>query len=115
MPKNQKFPCRVKSAIIQDIASEFHDIPFQEVAYATSTVIELISSALISGDRVEIRGFGSFSLRYYQPRRAHNPKTGEKVATFGRYRPYFKPGKELKQRVNDTYINRIHTKDSAIA
>ena len=99
------FPCRVKSEIIQDIAKDFPDIPMKEVAYAASTIIELIASALISGERVEIRGFGSFTLRYYRPRKAHNPRTGEKVATFERFRPHFKPGKELKKRINDAFLD----------
>jgi integration host factor subunit beta len=95
---------RVKSQIIQDIAEKFKDIPIKHVAFASNTIIELMAAALIAGDRIEIRGFGSFALRYYPPRKAHNPKTGEIVATYGRYRAHFKPGKGLKKRINDTFL-----------
>ena len=59
-----------------------------------------MSEALINNQRIEIRGFGSFSLHYRPPRNAHNPKTGEKVVTMAKYSPHFKPGKELRERVD---------------
>jgi integration host factor subunit beta len=59
-----------------------------------------MAEALAGGDRIEIRGFGSFSLHYRPPRLGRNPKTGEKVDLSGKYVPHFKPGKELKDRVN---------------
>jgi len=55
---------------------------------------------LATGDRIEIRGFGSFSLHYREPRIGRNPKSGEKVELEGKYVPHFKPGKELRDRVN---------------
>jgi integration host factor subunit beta len=64
-------------------------------------VIEQMSVALASGDRIEIRGFGSFSLHYRPPRTGRNPKTGTAVALPGKYVPHFKPGKELRHRVNE--------------
>ena len=57
-------------------------------------------SSLHIGDRIEIRGFGSFSLHYRAPRVGRNPKTGDKVELTGKYVPHFKPGKELRERVN---------------
>ena len=59
-----------------------------------------MADALAAGERIEIRGFGSFSLHYRAARLGRNPKTGEKVALDGKYVPYFKPGKELRERVN---------------
>jgi integration host factor subunit beta len=59
-----------------------------------------MSTALASGERIEIRGFGSFSLHYRPPRIGRNPKTGDSVALAGKYVPHFKPGKELRDRVN---------------
>ena len=59
-----------------------------------------MSRALASGERIEIRGFGSFSLHFRPPRVGRNPKTGESVALDGKYVPHFKPGKELRDRVN---------------
>jgi integration host factor subunit beta len=60
----------------------------------------MMSSALTQGERIEIRGFGSFSLHFRPPRLGRNPKTGESVALPGKYVPHFKPGKELRDRVN---------------
>ena len=59
-----------------------------------------MSEVLSTGGRIEIRGFGSFSLHYRAPRKVRNPKTGETVSLSGKYVPHFKPGKELKERVN---------------
>ena len=63
-------------------------------------LLEQISQELARGARIEIRGFGSFSLHYRPPRIGRNPKTGESVALPGKYVPHFKPGKELRERVN---------------
>ena len=89
----------VKSDIVNQIADQFEDIPVKHISFAVNTIVELMSTALISGNRIEIRGFGSFSLNYYPPRKAHNPKTGKVVATIGKYRAHFKPGKGLKARI----------------
>ena len=64
------------------------------------TLIELMSETLASGERIEIRGFGSFSLHYRAPRMGRNPKTGESVALPGKHVPHFKPGKALRERVD---------------
>ena len=72
----------------------------KDVELAVKTMIEQISLALASGERIEIRGFGSFSLHYRAPRIGRNPKTGESVGLPGKYVPHFKPGKELRDRVN---------------
>jgi integration host factor subunit beta len=63
-------------------------------------ILDHMTDALADGDRIEVRGFGSFSLHYREPRIGRNPKTGEKVELAGKYVPHFKPGKELKDRVN---------------
>ena len=60
-----------------------------------------MSDALAQGDRIEIRGFGSFSLHFRPPRQGRNPKTGETIALAGKYVPHFKPGKDLRERVNE--------------
>jgi len=64
------------------------------------TILEMLCNALADGDRIEIRGFGSFSLHFRPPRLGRNPKTGESVALPGKHVPHFKPGKELRDRVN---------------
>ena len=75
-------------------------LPEKQVTDSINHILELMSEALINGKRIEIRGFGSFSLHYRPPRNAHNPKTGEKVITDAKYSPHFKPGKELRERVD---------------
>lgn len=63
-------------------------------------MLEHMSQTLAHGDRIEIRGFGSFSLHYRAPRIGRNPRTGESVGLTGKFVPHFKPGKELRDRVN---------------
>ena len=72
----------------------------KDVEFAVKTMLEQMSQALASGERIEIRGFGSFSLHYRAPRIGRNPKTGESVGLAGKHVPHFKPGKELRDRVN---------------
>ena len=73
----------------------------KDVELAVKTMLEQMSSTLASGGRIEVRGFGSFSLHYRAPRIGRNPKTGEAVGLSGKHVPHFKPGKELRDRVND--------------
>ncbi|MFM1895693.1 MAG: hypothetical protein RLZZ385_767, partial [Pseudomonadota bacterium] len=70
------------------------------VELAVKSILEYMSQVLEEGGRIEIRGFGSFSLHYRVPRIGRNPKTGSPVALSGKYVPHFKPGKELRDRVN---------------
>lgn len=93
----------VKSELIALIANKQPSLPIRDVELSVNQVLEYMSEMLSQGTRIEIRGFGSFSLHYRPPRNAHNPKTGEKVATIGKYTPHFKPGKEMRERVNSTY------------
>jgi integration host factor subunit beta len=72
------------------------------VELAVKQVLEIMSDALAQGDRIEIRGFGSFSLHFRPPRQGRNPKTGETVALAGKHVPHFKPGKELRERVTES-------------
>lgn len=90
----------IKSQLIANLAAKMTDLPEKQVADSINRILELMSEALIDGKRIEIRGFGSFSLHYRPPRNAHNPKTGEKVITEEKYSPHFKPGKELRERVD---------------
>eukprot|EP01012_Entosiphon_sulcatum_P050701 TRINITY_DN69596_c0_g1_i1.p1 TRINITY_DN69596_c0_g1~~TRINITY_DN69596_c0_g1_i1.p1 ORF type:complete len:104 (+),score=12.61 TRINITY_DN69596_c0_g1_i1:74-385(+) len=90
----------IKSELIATLAARITHLPEKQVADCINQILELMSEALIENKRIEIRGFGSFSLHHRPPRNAHNPKTGEKVVTEAKYSPHFKPGKELKQRVD---------------
>ena len=89
-----------KSEFIQALAQKNTSLPFKDVENAVKMIIEHMSESLTEGNRIEIRGFGSFSLHYRPPRTGRNPKTGETVELSGKQVPHFKPGKELRQRVN---------------
>ena len=89
-----------KSELIEKLAEQHANIPAKDVEDAVKEVLEQMADSLSSSDRIEIRGFGSFSLHYRAPRVGRNPKTGEKVELQGKYVPHFKPGKELRDRVN---------------
>ena len=89
-----------KSELIEVIAREQSHLAYRDVELAVKCMIEQMSQALASGDRIEIRGFGSFSLHFRPPRVGRNPKTGDSVELSGKYVPHFKPGKELRERVN---------------
>ena len=73
----------------------------KDIELAVKIIIEQVTQSLASGKRVEIRGFGSFSLRYRAPRLGRNPKTGQSVGLAGKYVPHFKPGKILRDKVNN--------------
>jgi integration host factor subunit beta len=89
-----------KSELIEAIAAKQTQLSLKDVELAVKSVLEQMSDALSSGERIEIRGFGSFSLHYREPRLGRNPKTGDAVDLTGKYVPHFKPGKELRERVN---------------
>ena len=89
-----------KSELIEAIAARQTQLSSKDVELAVKTVLEHMSQALASGERIEIRGFGSFSLHYRAPRMGRNPKTGESVALPGKHVPHFKPGKALRERVD---------------
>lgn len=91
----------VKSELIARLAAKQDTLSLSDMELSVNHVLERMSMALSQGDRIEIRGFGSFSLHYRPPRRAHNPKTGERVYTQAKHTPHFKPGKELRERVNE--------------
>jgi integration host factor subunit beta len=90
----------IKSELIAAISSKLSHLPEKDVALAVNSIIEQMSDILSNGGRIEIRGFGSFCLHYRPPRKAHNPKTGEKLTTNPKYAVHFKPGKELREQVN---------------
>ncbi|MFL2528642.1 MAG: integration host factor subunit beta [Candidatus Azotimanducaceae bacterium] len=89
-----------KSELIEKIAAVQNQLSSKDVELAVKTMLDHMSDALAEGERIEIRGFGSFSLNYRAARIGRNPKTGEEVNLVGKYVPHFKPGKELRERVN---------------
>jgi integration host factor subunit beta len=92
-----------KSELIDVLASEQNHLAYKDVELAVRYILENMGNALAGGERIEIRGFGSFSLHYRPPRVGRNPKSGEAVSLAGKYVPHFKPGKELRDRVDDAY------------
>ena len=93
-----------KSELIERISSKQPQLSAKDVELAVKTIIEQMSHALATGERIEIRGFGSFSLHYRAPRKGRNPKTGDTVELDGKYVPHFKPGKEMRERVNASIL-----------
>ncbi|MFY0640362.1 integration host factor subunit beta [Bermanella sp. WJH001] len=89
-----------KSELIERITDKHPDLSNKDIELAVKTILDTMSQALSQGDRIEIRGFGSFSLHFRNPRVGRNPKTGESVHLKGKYVPHFKPGKELREQVN---------------
>ncbi|MBT9571432.1 MAG: integration host factor subunit beta [Pseudomonas umsongensis] len=82
------------------LAERFPQLVQKDAEMAVAEILQAIHAALAEGNRVEIRGFGSFGLTYRPPRQARNPKTGAPVAVAGKWAPAFKVGKELRERVN---------------
>lgn len=89
-----------KSELIENLALKQPQLNFKDVELAVRTILELMAQMLANGERIEIRGFGSFSLHHRPARTGRNPKTGEPVELAAKYVPHFKPGKELRERVD---------------
>jgi len=82
------------------LAARYPQLAARDTDFAVKTVLDAMTQALASGQRIEIRGFGSFSLSQRSPRVGRNPKSGEKVLVPGKQVPHFKAGKELRERVD---------------
>ena len=91
-----------KSELIDQITEKQLQLSAKDVELAVKTIVEEMSKTLSNGGRIEIRGFGSFSLHYRESRTGRNPKTGDAVRLSGKHVPHFKPGKELRERVNNS-------------
>ncbi|MCP4075940.1 MAG: integration host factor subunit beta [Gammaproteobacteria bacterium] len=99
--KEEYVPSLTKSDLIENLTRSQGHLAYKDVELAVKSLIEMMSGALSMGERIEIRGFGSFSLHYRPPRIGRNPKSGEKVELPGKFVPHFKPGKELRDRANN--------------
>ena len=88
-----------KSELIARLAQRYPQLVAKDAEYAVKMILDAMTQALLEGNRIEIRGFGSFGLNYRPPRTGRNPKTGDAVALPGKHVPHFKPGKELRERV----------------
>jgi integration host factor subunit beta len=90
-----------KSELIAQLSAKQPQLQPRDVELAVKELLEQMSAALATGERIEVRGFGSFSLHYRPPRVGRNPKTGTAVQVPDKHVPHFKPGKELRERVNN--------------
>ena len=90
-----------KSELIEIVTSKQQHLPAKDVELALKQMLEIMSDALAAGDRIEIRGFGSFEIRHYKAYEGRNPRTGDPVGVQPKRLPFFKVGKELKERVNE--------------
>lgn len=89
-----------KSELIVRLAERFPQLVAKDADFAVKMILDAMSDALVRGDRIEIRGFGSFALNYRPPRIGRNPKSGDKVSVPAKWVPHFKAGKELRERVD---------------
>lgn len=91
-----------KSELIEILATQHDQLAYKDVELSVKAILEQMTQSLASGERIEIRGFGSFSLHYRPPRTGRNPKTGDPVELPAKHVPHFKPGKELRERVDQS-------------
>lgn len=90
----------IKSKLIEVTSRRFPHVTERDIAASVNIIVDELSKVMEQGGRIEIRGFGSFSLHFRPPRKAHNPRTGEKLVTKPKYAAHFKPGKDMRERVN---------------
>lgn len=93
-----------RSDLVANLARQFPTLLSKDVAVSVSLILDAIEGSLVAGDRVELRGFGVFSVHQRPPRNSRNPKTGEAVWVPAKRRPHFKPGKDLAERVDGRLI-----------
>jgi len=90
-----------KSELISRLAARFPQLVTKDAELSVKMIIDAMATSLSKGQRIEIRGFGSFDLNYRPPRIGRNPKSGEKVHVPEKYVPHFKAGKEMRERVDN--------------
>lgn len=88
-----------KSELIARLAQHYPQLVLKDAEYAVKMILDAMTQALLEGNRIEIRGFGSFDLNYRPPRMGRNPRSGASVPVPAKYLPHFKAGKELRDRV----------------
>ncbi len=96
-----------KSELIARLAERFPQLVAKDAELAVKVILDAMTEALARGDRIEIRGFGSFSLNYRPPRIGRNPRSGERVDVPEKWVPHFKAGKELRERVDEADLTAV--------
>ena len=89
-----------RTELVEQLSFKFSSYQLKDIDMVVLTILDVMSSTLSHVGRVEVRGFGSFGLNYKPPRQGRNPKTGEAVMVPAKYTPHFKPGLELRERVD---------------
>jgi integration host factor beta subunit len=103
-----------KSGLIEIVAEKLPHLGSRDLEIVVNTMFDSMTSALVTGDRVEIRGFGSFSVRHRRAREGRNPKTGVAISVPAKRVPFFTVGNELRRRVNEgTKVAEVTSEDSA--
>jgi integration host factor subunit beta len=90
----------IKSELVRKLADRNPHLYQRDVEHIVNAVLDEVEGAMTRGDRVELRGFGAFSVKNRPPRTGRNPRTGQKVAVTEKYVPFFKTGKEMRERLN---------------
>jgi len=93
-----------KSELIEQLSKKQPHLALQDIELSVKCILEQMGQSLAANERIEVRGFGSFSLHHRKPRMGRNPKTGDAVSLTEKYVPHFKPGKELRDRVDETRL-----------
>jgi len=88
-----------RSELIQQLATQFPQLTLKDVELTVRTMLDEMARTLSKGNRIEIRGFGSFGINHRPPRKGRNPKSGETVMVPAKYVPHFKAGKDMRERV----------------
>ncbi len=89
-----------RSDLVEELAARFGQLTQRDAEFAVKTILDAMNEALARGHRIEVRGFGSFSVNYRAPRQGRNPRSGESVAIPEKRVPHFKPGKALREAVD---------------
>src|SRR5450830_1390660 len=90
-----------RSDLVEELAARFAQLTHRDAETAVKTVLDAVADALVAGERIEIRGFGSFTVSHRPPRMGRNPRSGESVAIPEKRVPHFKPGKALREAVDE--------------
>jgi len=98
-----------RSDLVENLAARFGQLTLRDAEFAVKSILDAMNEALARGHRIEIRGFGSFSVNYRPPRQGRNPRSGESVAIPEKRVPHFKPGKALREAVDARTADLLQT------
>ena len=100
-----------RSDLVEELAARFSQLTHRDAEFAVKTLLDAVGEALVRGHRIEVRGFGSFSINHRPPRMGRNPRSGEAVAIPAKRVPHFKPGKALREAVSSLPVDSVDPSD----